>query len=237
MMTTGRAAHPGRARSGPGRRLWLLWLLGLLVTVALTTAAWTAPYFPGDVVLARAVQAADRPALDALFRAINWAGGGIAVPAFTVLAAIAFLLLRRLDLLAGFLLLQALRPVSTLLKWLTGRPRPAAELVTVTEYHAGNRSFPSGHVMTSVLLYGALALLVEWTPLPRAARRAVQVVALAVVLLMGPARVYVGAHWPSDALGGYLWGVLILIGVVHAIPWCRARWHAYRTERPSGGRT
>lgn len=198
-----------------GLPFWPLWLCGIAVAAALTLGAWASPYFPGDVAVARAIQSADRPAIDALFGVLNPVGGGIAMIALTMLSAAILLAARRVDLLAVFLVLNALRPVSGLLKWLSDRPRPTAALVKVAEYPR-DASFPSGHVLTSVLVYGGIAVLVEQTSLPRMARRAVQVVSLSLVLLMGPARVYVGAHWPSDTLGGYVWGALLLVAVMRA---------------------
>jgi undecaprenyl-diphosphatase len=65
-------------------------------------------------------------------------------------------------------------------------------------------------VVTALTLFGLLFLLVPAVvrrPLPRLA---LQGFCLFVVLGMGPASVYTGAHWPSDVLGSFVLGALYL---------------------------
>jgi membrane-associated phospholipid phosphatase len=57
----------------------------------------------------------------------------------------------------------------------------------------------------------------------RAAGRAVRAVSFGVLLSMGFQRVYAGAHWPSDVLGGYLWGGLILALIIGAFEFSQRR--------------
>jgi membrane-associated phospholipid phosphatase len=107
----------------------------------------------------------------------------------------------------------ALHFLDELMKRLVDRPRPAAPLVRVTE-NASGLSVPSGHLFSAVLLYGTLAVLLQVLPMRRFVRRGLLAGCLLVILLMGPARVYVGAHWPSDVVGGYLWGGLLLLSAM-----------------------
>ncbi|WP_026370384.1 phosphatase PAP2 family protein [Kallotenue papyrolyticum] len=67
-------------------------------------------------------------------------------------------------------------------------------------------AFPSGHAQASIVFWGYLALVVR--------RRWVSILALVAVLLIGLSRVYLGQHWPSDVVGGWLIGAaLVALGV------------------------
>lgn len=213
-MATRMAGREGAAE----RWFWPLWLGAFGLAVLLTLAARARPHFPGDVHAALALQALEWPGEDAIVRAENVLGSGLVPAVIMLLATLAFLAARRFVACLAFLISSAMWSLTTLLKDLTQRPRPAASLIEVNE-HATGYSFPSGHVFTSLMLYGTLAVLVCMLPLPRVLRLALQIGCLAIVLLMGFARVDVGAHWPSDVLGGYLWGVVVLSAIVRLLVW------------------
>ena len=65
-------------------------------------------------------------------------------------------------------------------------------------------SFPSGHSVASFCFYGALAVLVVARVRPPLGKAAVGAGAVVVVLLVGLSRVYLGVHYPTDVVGGYL---------------------------------
>lgn len=94
------------------------------------------------------------------------------------------------------------------LKALFHRPRP---LVPPPLVHEALYSFPSGHALTALCLYGLLAHLAcrhlddPWR------RRAAWAAATAVIALVGFSRVYLGAHFPSDVLAGFLAGIPVLV--------------------------
>ena len=90
------------------------------------------------------------------------------------------------------------------LKPLYARARPDA-LPALTEWF--NASFPSGHTLMSAALYPTLAVLfgARLRPGPRAALLAV---ALLLVLTVGLSRVYLRVHYPTDVIGGAVFGLL-----------------------------
>jgi membrane-associated phospholipid phosphatase len=101
-------------------------------------------------------------------------------------------------------------PLNILLKGFVGRPRPTGDLVDVLLPAVG-LSFPSGHAMASVAFFGFLALM-AWVHLPRRKRRTFFVTAfLLIAVCISLSRIYVGAHWFSDVLGGWTAGSFFLL--------------------------
>jgi undecaprenyl-diphosphatase len=82
------------------------------------------------------------------------------------------------------------------LKELYGRPRPA--LVPPLEY-VSNLSFPSGHAGNNAALIGFLVFLLT-------RNRAWRLAALTLIGGIGVSRIMLGVHWPSDVVGGWLFG-------------------------------
>ena len=65
-------------------------------------------------------------------------------------------------------------------------------------------------------LYGVIAILANELIASRMVRLPVQIFSVAMILIVGPGRIYTGAHWPTDVLGAYLYGVLFLIPMLVA---------------------
>lgn len=90
------------------------------------------------------------------------------------------------------------------LKQVFAEPRPdlLPHLDIVHSY-----SFPSGHAAGNMIFFGALAMLAE--------RRSAYVGATLAIALIGTSRVWLGVHWPSDVLAGWIEGLgwLALCGV------------------------
>jgi undecaprenyl-diphosphatase len=108
----------------------------------------------------------------------------------------------------GFLL-------TTVLKSVFGRARP--ELFD-TGYTAAFYSFPSGHATVAVGFYGTLTLILAYR-LSGLKRWVVVVCGVVLVLLIGFSRLYLGVHYPTDVLAGFLAAPLwvICVGVVYVL--------------------
>ena len=99
-----------------------------------------------------------------------------------------------------------------ILKNLFRRVRPDdLRIIEVTGY-----SFPSGHSMAAMSLYGMLAWIL-WRHLPHAAGKLSALAGCAVLVLgIGWSRIYLGVHYPSDIIGGYaasLAWLTLLLGI------------------------
>lgn len=205
------------AKAGtPARELWLraltacAWLALLGASIALSVLAAGHDRLPGDLSIMSWAQDQPTPGME-VSRVARTLGGTEVVLGTGAAVAVALWLVRRrreaLLLAVGLAMLPLLQHG---LKELVDRPRPSEELV---DLRAGfsSPSFPSGHVMSPAFLYGFLLYLSLRMEASRRLRVGVGAVALFMLLLSGPANVYVGVHWPSDVLGGYAWGFALLL--------------------------
>jgi undecaprenyl-diphosphatase len=104
--------------------------------------------------------------------------------------------------------------VNRLLKALVARPRPDKDLVDILVPYP-HESFPSGHLVFFVQYFGFLMFLVFSFRKAGHLRTAAAAGLALPIALVGISRVYEGAHWPSDAWGGYLAGGLWLAFMIH----------------------
>lgn len=95
------------------------------------------------------------------------------------------------------------------MKILVARARPGGLIPTAIET---SFSFPSGHALASAALYGFIAFLL--CKLYPEKKTVVVMTAIATVLIVGFSRLYLGVHFPSDVIAGYLLGGLwLLVGI------------------------
>ena len=98
------------------------------------------------------------------------------------------------------------------MKHLFLRERPDAAFHLVAQ---GGYSFPSGHSVTSVVVYGLLFFLIRKYCRNPKLRTFLSGICLALALLVGPSRIYVGVHWPTDVLAGWcIGGGVLLLSLV-----------------------
>jgi membrane-associated phospholipid phosphatase len=167
-----------------------------------------------DVAITMRLQRRRHPLIAGLMRAVSWPGfppQSRLIP--PIIVASLWGLGLRLEAMfqvvawGGALL-------STAIKGVTRRPRPAGEGIDVVIAPLGGSSFPSGHVLTYVGLYGFLATIVHSVVRPRALRRTIVGGLTALLALVGPSRIIQGHHWPTDVLASYLLGLPFLAAVV-----------------------
>ncbi len=186
-------------------------LVGFMAIFGLVRAKQSEAF---DLAMTLKLQRRDQPAVSTLLRAISWPGFPPQSRVIPVLIA-GTLAAARLRLEAGaFLLAWGTAPLAAAVKGLMRRPRPVAGTdLRIVAAPLGGSSFPSGHTITYMGLYGFLAYLAYALVRPAALRRALVGGFAGLVALVGPSRIQQGHHWFTDVTASYLLGFSYLIGV------------------------
>ena len=189
-----------------------LLLTGSLVQFALLIplGQWARkhPQPPVEIAISRLVQHKQRSLVRSFVLVLNTLTGSavflniLAVP----VAALLWKMRLRLEALMTVASCWTSALARTAIKQAVDRPRPKPPFVHVSKPSRA-KSFPSGHVASAMTLWGwlfTLGLLSKKEEQP--GRRALLTVPAVCVMLTGPARIYLGDHWATDILGGYLFG-------------------------------
>jgi len=145
------------------------------------------------------VQQIDTPLLDSFFRAVTSLGDEL-----FYLLLFPFLLWCvdfYLGIRVGIIFLLSVY-LNTGLKEIFQQPRPFEILPEIQKVHASGYGFPSGHAQSSLVVWGSIAYWKKqiW----------IRNLSVLLILLIGFSRIYLGVHFPTDILGGWLIGGLIL---------------------------
>lgn len=210
------------------------WLVGAMLLALLSINAHRYPEFPLDEPIASFIQGLHQPVLKAFVNFAsdaNWPrpAGIIAIAVIVVLALLRHFRAAICAAISGF----GADFVNVTLNGIVARPRPNNVHIQVVA-HLGLHSFPSGHVTHVTAFYGFLLyfcirqmrLHPAWRPwlwIP-------VVICAYFIIFIGPSRVLQGEHWPSDVLGSYLIGVLVLTIAIALYHLMALAWLRYRTS-------
>ncbi len=188
--------------------LWLLSGAGILSWIAQRTE-----FFPGDMAITTRLQKQKNPWFHNFMYWVSEIGfWQWSVPQTIGVAGIFWALRFRLEALF-ILLTTSSNILNAIVKRLIKRPRPTKEIVSVVRV-INEPSFPSGHVMHYTNFYGLLIYLLATNWKPGRLRNALIGLCTGMIATIGPSRIYLGAHWPSDVMAGYLYGGLWFGGII-----------------------
>jgi undecaprenyl-diphosphatase len=188
--------HADGGTSGGDAASWgIACLIALVAFLTVGIAAFLVGILPGDLSLRYVLLAEKHTALHTLARWANLGGTWrVLLPACLVIFALSRAARRRWWLWAGVFIGSG--ALEHTFKLLVDRPRPSGFAL----------GFPSGHTTAAASFAVILIYLASRARLHPATRLAVQVFAVATMLLVGWARIVLRAHWPTDVLGGLLLG-------------------------------
>jgi membrane-associated phospholipid phosphatase len=96
------------------------------------------------------------------------------------------------------------------IKNIIDRPRPTEFYVRLVEINRF-QSFPSGHVMSYVLFFGFIIILMRnLKTIPHRLKQIITFISAFLMILIPFSRIYLGAHWLSDTIGGFILGLICL---------------------------
>lgn len=213
-----------------GQALVILGFLLLAMFGAITAAVAFLNPLALDVPITREVQEITFGPVDWLLLAVSWPGFQPWNFIFPIAIILVLALVFKRFAEAAFLVLASVAAsVAELTKLLIQRGRPSGDLVNVIG-NLTSYSFPSGHVTQYTLFFG-FSFYLAFTLLKRSIwRTLILIFCAAMIILVGPSRIWMGQHWASDVLGGYT----LSFGLLLLIIWGYRAWEARRVEKAGG---
>jgi len=178
-----------------------------------------------DTAVISFVQSFEMPSITTISKGLAAIGSTKGVVALFVLVSLFlyFVLKHRGELLLFASVLAGTAIVNQVLKRIFVRERPQIHpIIAETGY-----SFPSGHAMTALALYGCLAYII-WRHLHTKTGRVLWIAfSIIMIVSIGLSRIYLGVHYPSDVIGSYMASFCLLLLAVWIHQWVKERQGAH----------
>ncbi|WP_121664635.1 phosphatase PAP2 family protein [Metabacillus litoralis] len=150
--------------------------------------------------------------LATIFEAIGMLGSTIGIIVTLFIFMIVFAIVEKGFITSSLLFVAVLfgNFLNKALKAVIGRERP-----TFPQHIEDGYSFPSGHVMVGLLLFGTIAYKLLKKTNDQKMKQTILVCTSLIVVVIGMSRLLEGEHFLTDVIGGMIAGSLLLIGIIH----------------------
>jgi len=235
------ASQAVHAESAPApfRRYRAIMFQATLITTAAAFAVLTClvtftDSFQTDLTITRTIQLINFPFFETGLHLISWIGFYPQIAIITVLIGFVVYGLglhwEAVMVVAGAVISAA---INIMVKDIIQRPRPSASMVSVFA-PLSSYSFPSGHVMYFLGVFGFLMFLAFSLLKPSLKQSLILIFFGIPISLIGVSRVYLGQHWASDVLGSYLLGSLSLVLIIQIYRWGKSRFFVQQPKAANG---
>ncbi|MDF2934031.1 MAG: phosphatase family protein [Chryseobacterium sp.] len=164
-----------------------------------------------DLSVSREIQEDQNMILDMVMKALSWLGTVYVAAIMVFLFALVFFIFKYIR--EGVFMLSCILSggVSYVLKMLIDRPRPTIDFVRIVE-ETHYQSFPSGHVLFYTAFFGSLIIIALYSKILKISLKLLIALACLTMIILGAtSRIYLGAHWFTDVIGGFIVGILFLM--------------------------
>jgi len=164
-----------------------------------------------DLSVSQEIQEDQNLILDILMKAFSWLGTFYVAAIMVFAFALVFFIFKYFK--EGFFILSCILSggVSYVLKMLIDRPRPTVDFVRIVE-ETHYQSFPSGHVLFYTVFFGSLMIVAVYSKILKVSLKIlIALLCFAMVIIGAISRIYLGAHWFTDVVGGFIVGVLFVM--------------------------
>lgn len=191
-------------------------IISALLAVILSLLVLKYPVMTIDLNTTKFLQAeGDTPARRAILllflRSISYLGVPVISIWMVSITALIFWLLKYYRESIYFLATLLAPVVDAVIKLIIHRPRPDGNGILILDPQRISSSFPSGHVMFYTVFFGLLFTTMFFVKkIPKWTKYLIITISLALIILISLSRVYLGAHWVTDTIGGYLFGFIFL---------------------------
>ena len=190
---------------------WLICFISLILFLTITENVFNNEIIKGDTIGYNIVSNLISDKLTPLVKMVTWFGSATCLILLTV---ILFIIIKNKK--AGLLIgtnLVIITILNQTLKTLLQRPRPTGfRIINETGY-----SFPSGHSMISMAFYGFLIYLIYKNAKNKYLKLTLIIILFILIISIGLSRIYLGVHYTSDVLAGFLLSIAYLIFYCHVV--------------------